>query len=97
MPDLTPAHIYDAAKIVDECPDLPGSHIASGALRTWANRLEREQAAEAKREKRAEEIAVEYEHIAYGTPRGIDPSKGSIRIARALMDRYPALVDSPNE
>lgn len=91
MSELTPERIRDAAAVVDQCPLLTGAHIPSGALRTWATQVQREQAAEAKREKRVKELAHEMRVAAIPAGSGQHWEAA----AEALLDRYPALADGP--
>lgn len=93
MSELTPERIRDAAEVVDQCPLLTGAHIPSGALRTWATQVQREQAAEAKREKRIQELG--YELMQIDSPGRQHPCVPAchLRTARELIARYPALAD----
>ncbi|MFV8049757.1 hypothetical protein [Mycobacterium sp. 48b] len=93
MSGLTPERIRDAAEVLETLasrfnnPD-PGLAVFSAhTLRGDADHLEREQAEEAKREKRVGDLAAELRGL-YSTP-----TAAWSDIARALLERYPALAD----
>ncbi|MGB3483998.1 MAG: hypothetical protein WBB07_17500 [Mycobacterium sp.] len=101
MSELTPERIRDAAEVADAYGDLIGDGGIGGVLRREADRLEREQAAEAQREKRVEELAREVYNADprnYGYPWDSHPYVHAdyYEIARYLL-RYPALAEQIRE
>lgn len=83
MSELTPERIRDAAEVVQRF----GWKDEAGIMREHARDMERAQAAEAKREKRAAELAVELRDLySYHSWR---------HLADVLLTRYPALADGP--
>lgn len=95
MPDLTPERVRDAAEVVQQF----GWKDEAAIMRDHAKDMERAQAAEAKREKRIEELTDELICEAYGwdpLPAVSDMRRMS-NLARTLIDRYPALVESTDE
>lgn len=88
MSGLTPERIRDAVEVLREV-------FVIGDLREEAARREREQAAEAKREKRVEALAREVHQMAWPTDdyAGTLAPKAWPRIARGLLERYPALLE----
>lgn len=96
MSELTPERIRDAAAVVDQCPLLTGAHIPSGALRTWATQVQREQAAEAKREKRIQELVWLMFKRDYPESNGPTGS-GYRKYAEAVIEAFPAIVDGGSD
>ncbi|WP_301121112.1 hypothetical protein [Mycolicibacterium fortuitum] len=94
MSDLPPEQIRDLADRLRAVAkqQSPSSHpdwfsnetFSANGLDDYADRLERAQAAEAKREQRIEELAAELRRDAFGTWG---------ELARILIDRYPALAE----
>lgn len=102
MSELTPEDLRHAADVVEAANDEHREYLTPGELRSLADRLEREQAAEAKREKRVGELALEAMAAHYGLTAEVAKSnwtnanqKGWRNVASTLLDRYPALVDGP--
>ncbi|OCB56144.1 hypothetical protein A5722_14710 [Mycobacterium vulneris] len=106
MTDLTPERIRDAAEVVRAFSVPPhvwtgGEHdgMARAAilLDNIAVRREREQAEEAKRDKRIKQLTNELIEMTYGWDPM--PSVSHMRsmngLAVQLLDRYPALADGP--
>lgn len=94
MSELTPKRIRDARETVRQvfAPFAIGSaacQVLDDLLKA-ADELEREQAEEAKRFLRAEELAIEIYRIesAFGP-------HAALNVARALLDHYPALAEGP--
>ncbi|MFV8301251.1 hypothetical protein ACNQP7_31630 [Mycolicibacterium fortuitum] len=93
MSELTPERIRDAELVLRELNNA--SHVTSAhtwtvdSLHNVAAAMERDRAAEAKREKRVEELAEELFVLYRST------GTACRDIARALIARYPALVDGP--
>lgn len=97
MNELTPERIRDAAEVLEAfASGASYMAVAADALRDRADKLEREQAAEVKREKRIEEIAREVELAGWNAD-GPGPGITALRIARALIARYPALAEGDAE
>lgn len=106
---VTPEQARAAAEVLrafskHRSPEFGRSDLcwSPSELEEWADRLEREQAAEAKREKRVEELAREcfrlrYESQAYIPEWSWDSPCTNrhewLRFARDLLDRYPSLLD----
>lgn len=98
MSELTPERIRDAAAVLRQ---LDTGHDVYRTEYSWtpsqldrkATILEREQAAEAKREKRAEELAEEV--IRALNIAVISNMQLVNRTVRHLIARYPALADGP--
>lgn len=94
MSELTPERIRGAADILEACADGASyMAVAASALRDRADRMEREQAAEAKREKRVQELG--YELMQIDSPGRQHPCVPAchLRTARELITRYPALLE----
>lgn len=100
MSELTPERIRDAAAVLRQ---LDTGYYVYRTEYSWtpsqldrkATILEREQAAEAKREKRIEELG--YELMQIDSPGRQHPCVPAchLRTARELITRYPALADGP--
>lgn len=106
MSELTPERIRDAAEVLRQ---LDSGHAVYRTEYSWtpsqldrkAAILEREQAEEAKREKRIKELAEEIRVVARRGPLNCLAYVGVNRdtnyawddLARALLDRYPALAE----
>ena len=103
MSELTPERIRDAAAVLRQ---LDTGHDVYRTEYSWtpsqldrkATILEREQAAEVKREERVEELATELYALS-GAPYSLDlATKASQEwhreFARTLIARYPALAES---
>lgn len=108
MIDLTPERIRDAAEVlraygafkrpngVDE--DHNRLCWPAEYLDDWADRLEREQDVEAKRDKRIEELAQELFYLRYNDREWFYAQRVTWQeTARALLDRYPSLLDEPKD
>lgn len=106
MSDLTPERIRDVAEVLEALTDGPASVApqyiswSPSVLRKRADRLEREQAAKAKREQRIDELAHEVFAAHYGVSAqtaaanwGNANADSWRRVASALIDRYPALTE----
>jgi hypothetical protein len=65
------------------------------AIYEVADRLEREQAEKAKRDKRVEELARELHDVSFPSRTSMDPYFAPLweQAASALLDRYPSLLD----
>ncbi|WP_396921612.1 hypothetical protein [Mycolicibacterium sp.] len=104
MSELTPERIRDAAEVVRAatahvCTQMGIESLTHAAriLDGQAANIEREQAAEAKRKKRIDELSDEMIAIAYpdiSFPRVSDMQRCK-NIATVLIARYPALADGP--
>lgn len=95
MSELTPERIRDAAEVISLYERLHCNEFSTLApfLRSEADRLERDQAAEAKREKRVDELTDEV--IRALNIAVISNMQLVNRTVRHLIARYPALADGP--
>lgn len=97
MTDLTPERIRAAAEVVSMLYGNTDIRVTGNNLRAAADKLEREQAAKAQRERRIKGLTDEMVAIAW--PDDPFPLNGVVRVmdrvARGLVDKYPALVESP--
>ncbi|WP_135452579.1 hypothetical protein [Mycobacterium sp. DL99] len=97
MSELTPERIRDAAATIRIAwPDAPNGS-AAGVVLTGLHALEREQAAEAKREKRIQKLAEAMWLIETGLNSVAQVPSVCVRVARGLLDRYPALAEAVEE
>ncbi|WPH57768.1 hypothetical protein [Mycobacterium phage WXIN] len=101
MPKLTPERLRDAAEVVAsyvlatdpiEHKNTHRVSVSANMLLEHAERLEREQAAEVKRDKRAKELAMELAAVFNATTGGSE--SWWPQTAHILLDRYPALLEA---
>jgi len=101
MTDLTPENVRAAADVMETLNKALNLSVETyqypSSLRSYANLLEREQAVEAKRASLIKELARLMEAAAWGVPEGAPPGSTAIRVATAIVDRYPSLLDEPKE
>lgn len=106
MTQFTPEEIRDAAAVVRAYGAPPHVRTQSETetlfhtariLDDIATRTEREQAEQAQRKKRIEQLAAELWTIAggYGPLAESGRRDFHIDVARKLIDRYPALAEAP--
>jgi hypothetical protein len=98
MTDLTPERVRDAAEVVQQF----GWKDEAAIMREHAKDMEREQAAEAKREKLTEDLANWlYQNIGKpGSPLVVTTSMyrdAWMAKARELITRYPALAEAATD
>lgn len=89
--ELTPERIRDAAAVVELLYGNTNLAVSAKNMRLVADRRERERADDVKREKRVDQLAEELWNLRRYQDLSWDDT------ARALLTRYPSLLDEDGE